>query len=103
MVTEKERTLVWEREDQETRARAERDLERDEEELVELEILFVEVRLERPSRGVEKNVADTEGWKTVSRKLKRCEGGPNKSTMAGFCLQNRRPLHPGGVSSSVIL
>jgi hypothetical protein len=43
MVTEKERALAWEREDQETRARAERELERDEEELVELEILFVEV------------------------------------------------------------
>jgi hypothetical protein len=46
--------------------------------------LFAAAGLKRPPEGVEKNVADDDDWKTVRRKVQRCEGGPNKSTMAGY-------------------
>jgi hypothetical protein len=84
METEKERALAWAREDNERRAHVQSELERDEQELAELEILFATARLERPSKSVQANVADTDGWATVHRKIFRCEGGPNKSTMAGY-------------------
>ncbi len=76
--------LVWEREDNERRSRSQSELERDEQELAELEILFAAVRLQRPSKSAQENVADTYGWETVRRKIFRCEGGSNKSTMAGY-------------------
>ena len=84
MVTAKERALAWGREIQEASSRAQRELERDEEELAELEILFAAAGLKRPPLGADKNVADADGWKKVRRKVQRCEGGPNKSTMAGY-------------------
>ena len=84
MVTAKERALAWAREDQEARSRSDSERERDEQELAELEILFAEARLQRPPQGAGKNVADADGWKTVRRTVKRCEGGPNKSCMAGY-------------------
>jgi hypothetical protein len=49
METTKERELTWAREDNERRSRAQSELERDEQELAELEILFTAVRLQRPS------------------------------------------------------
>ena len=49
MVTAKELTLAWEREERETRFGAESEREREEEEFGELEILFPEVSLQRPS------------------------------------------------------
>ena len=84
MVTAKERALAWGREIQEASSRAQRELARDEEELAELEILFAAAGLKRPPLGADKNVADADGWKKVRRKVQRCEGGPNKSTMAGY-------------------
>ncbi len=33
---------------------------------------------------MQENVVDTYGWETVLRKIFRCEGGFNKSTMAGY-------------------
>jgi hypothetical protein len=84
METAKERALAWAREDNERRSRAQSELERDEQELAELEILFAAARLQRPSKSAQENVADTYGWETVRRKIFRCEGGPNKSTMAGY-------------------
>jgi hypothetical protein len=83
METAKERELAWSREDNERRARAQSELERDEQELPELEFLFATTRLQRPSKSAEANVGDVDGWVTVRRKILRCEGGPNKSTMAG--------------------
>ncbi len=47
METVKERVLVWAREDNERRSRAQSELERDEQELGELEIFFVATRLQR--------------------------------------------------------
>jgi hypothetical protein len=48
METTKERAVAWAREDNERRARAQSELERDETELTELEILFETARLQRP-------------------------------------------------------
>jgi hypothetical protein len=52
METAKERALAWAREDNERRSRAQSELERDEQELAELEILFAVARLQRPSKSV---------------------------------------------------
>jgi hypothetical protein len=84
METVKERALVWTREDNERRSHTQSELERDEQELAELEILFVPSRLQRPSKSAQENVEDTYGWETVLRKIFRCEGGSNKSTIAGY-------------------
>ncbi len=73
METVKERTLVWEREDNERRSHDRSDLERDEQELGELEILFVTSRLQRPSKSTQENVTDTYGWETVHHQIFRCE------------------------------
>jgi hypothetical protein len=86
METVKERTLAWAREDNERRSHTQSELERDEPELElpELEILFVAVRLQRPPKSVQENVVDTDVWETVHRKIFRCEGGTDKSTMTGY-------------------
>ena len=73
METAKERALAWAREDNERRSHAQSELERDEQELAELEILFAAARLQRPSKSAQENVADTDGWETVRRKIFRCE------------------------------
>ena len=62
METAKERALAWAREDNERRSRAQSELERDEQELPELEILFPVARLQRPSKSEQENVTDTDGW-----------------------------------------
>jgi hypothetical protein len=84
METAKERALVWTREDNERRSRTQSELERDEQELAELETLFLAARLQRPSKSAQENVTDTDDWETVCLKIFRCEGGPDKSTMVGY-------------------
>ena len=74
----KGRVVTWAREDSEVLTLEESQCVRDEQEIAELEILFVGAGLSRDQESEEQNEEDTEDWKTVHRSVtERYTSSPN--------------------------